>query len=159
MWTSPGNMYTYICIFTSQPLYGDGSGVCVYFFLCVYSFLMCWFPLGVFGAHFGFLLDPFGVPRAPKGLSLVSLWLPFGSLGAPWGDLRQLGLPSGAWDDLGWIMDVRLRQYLMRLRWLRIKSDLAEFSPLCTISAQSTQNGARAAALIQLHSRWGPGWW
>jgi len=118
---------------------------------------MCWFPLGVFGAHFGVLLDLFGVRRAPKGLSLVSLWPPFGSLGAPWGNLGQLGLPSGAWDDLGSIVDVRLRQYLMRLRCLRIKIDLAEFSPLNTISAQSTQSGARAAAPTQLHSRWGPG--
>ena len=126
------------------------------FCLCVYSFLICWFPLGVFGAHFaflgatlGFLLGFFGAPRAPKGLSLASLWPPFGSLGTPWGHLGHLGLPSGAWDDLGSKMDVQFRANGSQVTRLRTKSDLAELSPRspCSLlSAVSTQSGARTAA-------------
>ena len=71
--------------------------------LCVYSLVICWCPLGVFGHHFAFLgatlgfrLGAFGAPWAPKGLSLASLWLPVGSLGMLWDHLGHLGLPSGA---------------------------------------------------------------
>ena len=60
-------LYNIKCLFI---LVGGGSGACVWC-LCVYSFLICWFPLGVFGAHFallgttlGFLLDTLGAPRA-----------------------------------------------------------------------------------------------
>ena len=90
-----------LIINTSRPLYGGGSGVCVYF---AYSFVICWSHLIVFGAHFvflgatlGLLLGAFGAPWAPQGLSLASLCLPFGSLGTPWDHLGHLGLPSGAW--------------------------------------------------------------
>ena len=84
--------------------------------LCVYSFLICWSPLGVFETHFalleatlGFLLGAFEPPWAPKGPSLASLWRPFGSLGTPWNHLGHLGLPSGAWADFGSKMDVLFR--------------------------------------------------
>ena len=106
------------------------------FCLGVYSFLICWFPLGGFGTHFavlgttlGFLLGPFGAPWAPKGHSLPSLWPPFGSLGTPWGYLGHLGLPNGAWDDFGSKMDVQFRANGFQVRNLRTKSDLAEFAP------------------------------
>ena len=74
----------------------DREFACI-LFMCIY-FVICWFPLGVFGAHFaflgvtlGFLLGAFGAPWASKGLSLASLWLPFGSLGTPWDHLGTLG--------------------------------------------------------------------
>ena len=66
---------------------------------CVYRYVICYSPLGVFGARFallgvtlGCLLGAFGAPWAPKGLSLASLWLHFGGslrmplspFGAPW---------------------------------------------------------------------------
>ena len=112
--------------------------------------MICQSPLDVFGIHFavlgatlGFLLDSFGALRAPNGLSWASLWPPFGSLGTPWGHLGHLGLPSGAWDDLGSKIDVLFCQKLERLQCLRIKSDLAELSHRCE---QSMQSGARAAA-------------
>ena len=126
------------------------------FCLCVYSFVICWFPLGVFGAHFvllgatlGFLLGAFGAPWAPKGPSLASLWSPFGSLGTPWGHLGHLGLPRGAWDDFGSKMDVQFRANGSQVARLRTKSDLAEFSAGSggrRGSAQWAQSGARAAA-------------
>ena len=96
------------------------------FCLCVYSFLLCASPLDVLGAHFavlgatlGVLLEAFGAPWAPEGLSLTSLWLPFGSLGTPLDHLGHLGLPSGAWDDLGSKMDVQFQangSQVVRLR-------------------------------------------
>ena len=120
------------------------------FCLSVYSFLICWFPLGVFGTHFallaatlGFLLGAFGAPWAPKGPSLASLWSPFGSLGTPWGHLGHLGLPRGAWDDFGSKMDVQFRANGSQVARLRTKNDLAEFSELNALWAQS---GAGAAA-------------
>ena len=120
------------------------------FCLCVYSFLICWFPVGVFGAHFALLgatldvlLQPFGAPRAPKRLSLASLWPPFGSLGTPWGHLGHLGLPRGAWGDFGSKMDVPFRAHGPQVARLRTKSDLAELSHQCGVCAQS---GAGAAA-------------
>ena len=124
------------------------------FCLCVYSFVICWSPLGVFGAHFvllgttlGLLLGLFGAPWAPKRLSLASLWTFFGSLGMPWDHLGHLGLPSGAWDDFGSKMEANGPQ----LARLRIKSDLARgIQPpqpsLSPLSGVSTQSGARAAA-------------
>ena len=107
--------------------------------LCVHSFLICWFPLGVFGTHFvllgatlGLLLGCFGTPRLPRGCSLASLWLPFGSLNTPWGHLGHLGLPRGALDDFGFKMDVQFRangfQVTRQVARLRTKNDLAEFS-------------------------------
>ena len=123
------------------------------FRLCEYSFVICWSPLGVFGTHFtflgatlGFLLEAFGAPWAPKGLSLVSLWLPFGSLGAPWDHLGHLGLPRGAWDDFGSKMDVQFRANGSQVAHLRTKSDLAELSDVREISALWAQSGAGAAA-------------
>ena len=78
------------------------------FSLCVYSFLICLFFLGVFGAHFallgatlGFLLGALGAPWAPKGPSLASFWAPLAPLGlrgAIWGTLGsqgELGMTSG----------------------------------------------------------------
>ena len=121
--------------------------------LCVYSFLICWFPLRVFGAHFvvlgatlGLLFEPCGAPRAPKELSLASLWLPFGSLGTPWGHLAHLGLPRGVWDDFGSKMDVQFRANGSQVARLLTKSDLAGFSAVSAGSAGSPQSGARAAA-------------
>ena len=123
------------------------------FCLGVYSFLICWFPLGGFGTHFavlgttlGFLLGPFGAPWAPKGISLASLLLSFGSLGTPWGHLGHLGLQSGAWDDFGSKMDAQFRANGSQVRNLRTKSNLAELSPRSPGSGISTQSGARAAA-------------
>ena len=120
------------------------------FRLCVYSFVICFSPLGVFGAHFallgatlGLLVGPFGAPWAPKGLSLASLWPPCGSLGIPWGHWGHLGLPRGAWDDFGSKMDVQFQANGFQVARLRTKSNLAELSPR---SAISTQSGARAAA-------------
>ena len=119
----------------------------------VYSFLICWFSLGVFGAHFavlgaslGFLLGAFGAPWAPKGPSLASLWSPFGSLGNPWGHLGHLGLPRGAWDDFGSKMDVQFQANGSQVARLRTKNDLAELSTGRRRSALWAQSGAGAAA-------------
>ena len=120
------------------------------FCLCVYSFVICWSHLIVFGAHFvalgatlGFLLGAFGAPWAPKGPSLASLWFPFGSLGTPWGHLGHLGLPRGAWTEFGSKMDVQFRANGFQVARLRTKRDLAELSARSDLS---TQSGARAAA-------------
>ena len=90
--------------------------------------------------------DSLGRLELPKGgllgVILASLWLPWDSLG----HLGHLGLQSGPWDDLGSKMDVRLREYLERLRCLLIKSDLARFSAGSPGSAISTQSGTRAVA-------------
>ena len=46
------------------------------------------------GATLGSLLGPFGAPRAPKGLSLASLWFPLAPLvlrGAIWGTFGSPG--------------------------------------------------------------------
>ena len=88
----------------------------------------------------------FGVPRSPKGFSLASLWLPFGSLGTPWDHLGHLGLPRGAWDDFGSKMDVQFRANRFQVALLRIKSDLAELSPRSPLNEGSGRSGARAAA-------------
>ena len=116
------------------------------FCLCVYS-LLCGSPLDVFGAHLavlgttlGIRLGAFGAPWGPEGLSLTSLWLPFGSLRTPLDHFRHLGLPSGAWDDLGSKMDVQFRANGSQVARLRTKSDLAE------LSRQWAQSGAGAAA-------------
>ncbi len=98
------------------------------------------------GCDLGVLLGSFGAVRAPKGLSLASLWLPFGILWLPWdsvGHLGHLGLPRGAWDDFGSKMDVQFRANGSQVARLRTKSDLAELSRQCRVWAQS---GARAAA-------------
>ena len=123
------------------------------FCLCVYSFVICWSHLIVFGAHFvflgttlGFLLTAFGAPWAPKGPSLPSLWSSFGSLGAPWGHLGHLGLPRGAWDDFGSKLDVQFRANGSQVARLPTKNDLAEFSEVSDVSALWAQSGAGAAA-------------
>ena len=123
------------------------------FCLCVYSFVICWSHLIVFGAHFallgatlGFLLGAFGAPWAPKGLSLASLWPPFGSLGTPWGHLGHLGLPRGAWDGFGSKMDVQFRANGSQVACLRTKNDLAELSGGRRVRRVSAQSGAGAAA-------------
>ena len=123
------------------------------FCLCVYSFVICWSHLIVFGAPFvllgatlGFLLGALGAPWAPKGPSLASFWFPFGSLGTPWGHLGHLGLPRGAGNDFGSKMDVQFRANGSQVTRLRTKSDLAEFSAFRRVSAQWAQSGAGAAA-------------
>ena len=67
------------------------------FCLCVYSFLICWFPLGVFGSHFA-LLGPWASFWTPLG----RLWLP---RGCPWRHfgllLAPLGLRGAIWGTLG----------------------------------------------------------
>ena len=80
-----------VIIVTSRPLYGGGSGVCTYFVYVYIGFLLCWSPLDVFGTHFAvlgttlnLLLGAFVAPWAPKGLSWVSLWPFWDSLGTPW---------------------------------------------------------------------------
>ena len=120
------------------------------FCLCVYSFVTCWSHLIVFGAPFvllgatlGFLLGALGAPWAPKGPSLASFWSHFGSLGTPWGHLGHHGLPRGAWDDFGSKMEVQFRADGSQVARLRTKNDLAEFSGVSGVWAQS---GARAAA-------------
>ena len=116
------------------------------FCLCVYSFVICWSPLGVFGPHFAVLgatLGSFWEPLGFLGLSLASLWPPFPSLGTPLDHLGHLGLPSGAWDGFGSKMDVLFRANGSQVARLRTKSDLAELSAQCGVWAQS---GARAAA-------------
>ena len=45
----------------------------------------------------------FGLPRGPPWRHFGP---PLGSLGIPWGHLGHVGLPRGAWDDLGSKMDV-----------------------------------------------------
>ena len=56
------------------------------FCLCVYSFVICWSPLGVFGAHFDLLETTLG-----------NFWVPRAALGPLWGALGGhgdgLGLP------------------------------------------------------------------
>ena len=123
------------------------------FCLCVYSFVICWSDLIVFGTHFavlgatlGFLLGAFGMPWAPKGPSLASLLSPFGSLGTPWGHLGYPGLPRGAWHDFGSKMEIQFRANGSQVARLRTKSDLAEFSDFNGLSALWAQSGARAAA-------------
>ena len=129
----------------------------MYFGLCVYSFVICllvsfdclwssFFHFVVLGTTLGLLLGAFGAPWAPKGPSLASLWFPFGSLGTPWGHLGHLGLPRGAWNDLGFEMDVQFRANGSQVTRLRTKSDLAEFSGLRRVSAIWAQSGAGAAA-------------
>ena len=121
------------------------------FCLCVYSFLICWFPLGVFGPHFAFLGATLGLILTAwaRGLSLASLWPLFGSLGTPWSHLRHLGLPRGAWDDFWSKMEVQFRANRSQVARLRTKKDLAELSgvsELSELSALWAQSAADAAA-------------
>ena len=87
-------------------------------------------------APFGTLSDASGSQGALLGITLSSFWLPWDAGGPLWGTL-------GSQVELGMTLDVLFRQYLERLRCLRIKSDLALFS---RGSALSRQSGARAAA-------------
>ena len=85
---------------------------------------------GDFGPPFGSLWGALGSQGALLGVTLVPLWL--------------LGLPSGAWDDLGSKMDVLFQANGPQVARLRIKSDLAELTAASRVSAQIS--GARAAA-------------
>ena len=67
------------CIYTSRPLYGGGSGVCVYF---VYVYIVLWF-----GVSFGCLWSSFCSPWGDFG----SLWLPWDAGGSLWGTLGSQG--------------------------------------------------------------------
>ena len=134
------------------------------FCLCVYSFLICWFPLGVFGDHFavlgsslGVLLAAFGAPWAPKGLSLASLWLPFGSLGTPLDHLGHLGLPSGAWADLGSKMDVQFRANGSQVARLRTKVTSQNSAANAGNAAYGPKVPQEPQLPTPLHSRRGPG--
>ena len=141
-------MYNIIVI--TRPLYGGGSGVCVYF---VYVYIVLWF-VGHFGMSLELTLlylerlwasiwDPFGRLGLPRDSPWSHFGLPLAPLGCRWDHLGHLGLPSGAWDDFGSKIDVRLRYYLECLQCLRIKSDVADLSRGSAISCQS---GARAPA-------------
>ena len=97
-------MGIYISIYvTSRPLYGGGSGVCVYFVyvyivLCVVG--LRWVALGPhfapwvdFAPPFRSLWGALGSQGALLGVTLASLWLPWGSLepfGAPWASKGSL---------------------------------------------------------------------
>ena len=93
-------LYPIAIMSTSRPLYGGGSGVCLYF-VYEYSFVICWSPLDVFGPHFavlgtilGLVLGAFGTSWALLGVTLASLWLPWdtvGPFGAPWAPKWSLG--------------------------------------------------------------------
>ena len=71
------------------------------FCLCVYSFVICWSHLIVFGAHFFILLS--------LGRLWASFWEPLGRLGLPRGPpwrhfgppLAPLGLRGAIWGTLG----------------------------------------------------------
>ena len=75
------------------------------FRLCAYSFVICFSPLGVFGAHFAFLgatlgllLGALGSQGALLGVTLGSLWLPWDAGGPLWGTLGsqvELGMTLG----------------------------------------------------------------
>ena len=122
------------------------------FCLRVYSFLICWFPLGVFGSHFAFL-----------GRLWASFWDPLGRLGLPRGSpwrhfgfpLAPLGLRGtiwGTWAPKGELrmtlgqMDPQFRANGFQVARLRTTNDLAEFSGLSAGSAQWAQSAAGAAA-------------
>ena len=113
------------------------------FSLYVLSFVIYWSPSGVFGAHFGFL-----------GLTLASLWPPFGSLGMPVGPFGVPWATKGAWGDFGSKMDVLS----------------VNISSVCDACAQKVTSRNSAAAAqdpgkvaqgpqlpTPLHSRRGPG--
>ena len=89
---------------TSRPLYGGGSGVCVYF---VYVYIVLCFvgllwvalgphfaPWGDFAHLFGGLWGALGYQGALLGVTLASLGLPWdalGPFGAPWAPKGSLG--------------------------------------------------------------------
>ena len=117
--------------------------MCIYFCDLLVSFRCLWNSFCRPWTTLGILLEAFGAPWAPKGLSLGSLWRSFGSLGTPWGHLGHLGLPRGAWDDFGSKMDVQFRANGSQVARLSTKYDLAELSGGSALWAQSA---ARAAA-------------
>ena len=106
--------------------------VCIVF--CFVGFL--WVSLELILLSFARLWASFWAPWAPKGLSLASLWPPFGSLGIPWGHLGRLGLPRGAWDDFKSKMDPQFQANGSQVARLRTKNDLAELSGVSELSAQ-----------------------
>ena len=68
------------------------------FRLCVYSFLISFSPLSVFGTHFallgatlGLFLGALGSQGAPLGVTFGSLWLPWDASGRLWGTLASQG--------------------------------------------------------------------
>ena len=100
--------------------------VYVYIVLCFVGLL--WMSLEHILRPWGDLGHPFGSLWGALGSQGASLWSPSGSLGTPWGHLGHLGLPRGAWDDLGSKMDVQFRANGSQVARLRIKNDLAEFT-------------------------------
>ena len=93
-----------LVLLLSRPLYGGGSGVCVYF---VYVYIVLCFvgllwvalgrhfaPWGDFAPPFGSLWGALGSQGALLGVTLASLWLPWGAVGpfgAPWAPKGSLG--------------------------------------------------------------------
>ena len=104
---------------------------------------LLWMSLEHILPSLGRLWASFWEPLGRLGFPRGSPWRPFGSLGTPWSHLGHLGLPSGAWNDLGSKMDVQFRANGSQVARLRTKRDLAEFSRQCGVWAQSA---ARAAA-------------
>ena len=158
MWTYV-YIYMYICIYilkclhmykyTSRPLYGGGSGVCVYF---VYVYIvLCfvglrWVALGPHFASWGDFAPPFGSLWGALGSQGGLLGVTLASLCLPWRSLEPFGAPWAPKGSLDWLwlkMDVQFRGNGSQVFNLRTKSNLAELSPRSGIS---TQSGARAAA-------------
>ena len=140
----------------------DREFACI-LFMCIY-FVICWSPLRVFVSHFavlgatlGLLLGAFGAPWAPKGLSLMSLWPPFGSLGPPWDHLGHLGLSRGAWDDFGSKIDVQFRANGSQVARLRQKVTSRNSGAYGAIGAYGPKVAQEPQLPTPLHSRRGPG--
>ena len=126
-------------ICTSQPLYGGGSGVCV-FFVCVYSFLLCWSPLDVVGAHFAVL-----------GRLWASFWEPLGHLGLPRGSPgRHFGVPGAPLGRLGAIWATLGSQVELGMtwgpKWTSNSEQMALKYATCAQKVTSRNSAAAAAA-------------
>ena len=127
------------------------------FCLCVYSFVICWSPLAVFGADFAllgrlwaeFLWDPLGHLGLPRG----SPWRHFGFPLAPLGRCGTIWGTLGSQGELGMTLGPKRtffsEQIGPQVARLRIKSDHAELSGVCELSdvcARLAQSGAGATA-------------
>ena len=113
-----------IIVITSRPLYGGGSGVCVYF---VYVYIVLWFggllwlalgphfaPWGDFAPPFGSLWGALGSQGGLLGVTLDSFWLPVnaaelllgtsGSQGELWWLWVEHGLPFPSTNGGRWCL-------------------------------------------------------
>ena len=127
---------------TSRPLYGGGSGVCVYS-VYVYIVFALWVSSGClwstfcrpwvdFGHPFGSLWGALGSRGALLNVTLASLWLPLAPLGRRW----------TIWGTLGSQVELGLTLHPAH-------KDLVELSAASGASGatgKSAQSGARAAA-------------